>query len=79
MKTTNNFRIDRDCDCAGDAVEQINKAILIDDVFVCVVGSKFECEPTLSLNLASGVVYELLILPRVRYNICFKLLPMYVV
>ena len=29
----------------------------MDDVLVCVVGSKFECEPTLSLNLASGVVY----------------------
>ena len=46
---------------------------MIDDVLVCVVGSKFECEPTLSLNLASGVVYYLLILPRVLYNAIFVL------
>ena len=43
---------------------------MIDDVLVCVVGSKFECEPTLSLNLASGVVYYL---SYFEYNTIFVL------
>ena len=43
---------------------------MLDDVLVCVVGSKFECEPTLSLNLASGVVYYL---SYFEYNTIFVL------